>query len=139
MCCSLFTETQALADLAAQKVVVKYTDVEQPILSIQQGIAANSFNPVDIKPTVIGDPDGESAVVRMSTICGDPDGESAVVYMSTIFGDPDGESTVVHMSTIFGDPDGQSGKSTVVHLSTIFGDPDSKSAVVSHISQVYTI
>ena len=98
MCCSLFTETQALADLAAQKVVVKYTDVEQPILSIQQGIAANSFNPMDIKPTVIGDPDGESAVVDTSTIIGDPDGESAVVDMSTIIGDPDGESAVVSHS-----------------------------------------
>ena len=112
----IFTETQALADLAAQKVVVKYTDVEQPILSIQQGIATNSFNPVDIKPTVIGDPDGESAVVHMSTIVGDPDGESAVACMPTIFGDPDGESAVVHMSSIIGDPDGES---AVGHMSTI--------------------
>ena len=97
----IFTETQALADLAAQKVVVKYTDMEQPILSIQQGIAANSFNPMDIKPTVIGDPDGESAVVDMSTIIGDPDGESAAVDMSTIFGDPDGECCSSHINHLW--------------------------------------
>ena len=39
---------------------MQYTDVEQPILSIQQGIAANSFHPVDIEPKIIGDPDGQS-------------------------------------------------------------------------------
>ena len=63
VCVCMLTESQPLADLAAQKVVVKYTDVEQPILSIKQGIAANSFNPVDFKPTIIGDPDSESDVV----------------------------------------------------------------------------
>ncbi|KAK7111653.1 xanthine dehydrogenase-like [Littorina saxatilis] len=53
----ILAETQQLADLAAQKVVVKYTDVEEPVLGIRQGIAANSFNTCDIKPVVRGNPD----------------------------------------------------------------------------------
>ena len=64
--CVLTTETQALADEAVQKVVVKYKDVKPPILTIEQALEANSVLPCFIPAVNVGSPEGQccSAVIR---------------------------------------------------------------------------
>ncbi|XP_076461928.1 uncharacterized protein LOC143294357 [Babylonia areolata] len=54
----IVAESQLLANEAARRVAVKYRDVQQPVLSIQQGIAANSFHPCSVDTVVVGDAEG---------------------------------------------------------------------------------
>ncbi|KAL8593330.1 hypothetical protein ACOMHN_009983 [Nucella lapillus] len=54
----VLAESQQLADEAAQRVVVRYRNVQTPILSIQQGIAADSFHPAKLQPKIVGNPEG---------------------------------------------------------------------------------
>jgi xanthine dehydrogenase/oxidase len=47
-----------LADEAAEKVKITYTDVKTPIITIQDAIDASSFFSDEIVDQVFGDPDG---------------------------------------------------------------------------------
>ncbi|CAB4021615.1 xanthine dehydrogenase oxidase-like, partial [Paramuricea clavata] len=53
--------TQSLADEAAEKVEITYTDCKTPIISIQDAIEASSFFSEQICDQVFGDPDGAMA------------------------------------------------------------------------------
>ena len=53
------SETQTLADEAAKKVVIKYKDIQKPILSMEDAIEAKSFHPCFIGTATVGNPDGE--------------------------------------------------------------------------------
>lgn len=53
----ILAESQQVADLAAQKVVVHYKDVQKPLLSIDDAIAAGSIFPSFIQPSTVGNPE----------------------------------------------------------------------------------
>ena len=55
---SLYLDTQSLADAAAQKVNITYTDCKTPIISIQDAIEASSFFSDQVVDQVFGDPEG---------------------------------------------------------------------------------
>lgn len=46
------------AETAASMVHVTYKNVQPPLLDLQEAIQKQSFFDVDIKPLVVGDPDG---------------------------------------------------------------------------------
>ena len=48
-----------MADEAAEKVKITYTDCKTPIISIQDAIEASSFFSEQIGDQVFGDPDGK--------------------------------------------------------------------------------
>jgi xanthine dehydrogenase/oxidase len=54
----ILIDTQSLADEAAGKVKITYTDVKTPIITIQDAIDAKSFFSDEIVDQVFGDPDG---------------------------------------------------------------------------------
>ena len=59
-CLRHISETQELANMAARQVTVNYTDIKMPVLSIEEGIEANSFHSTGpFKPLIVGNPDSE--------------------------------------------------------------------------------
>ena len=52
-------DTQRHADEAAKVVHVTYKEAQQPILTIDEAISAQSYFPLTDKPLVVGNPDGE--------------------------------------------------------------------------------
>ena len=59
----MIAESQTLADQAAQKVVVKYKDIQKPVLSVDEAIAAEAFHPSFIQPATIGNPEGIYSII----------------------------------------------------------------------------
>ncbi|PVD23365.1 hypothetical protein C0Q70_16633 [Pomacea canaliculata] len=55
----ILADNQLVADEAAKKVIVKYSDIQKPILTIQEAIDANSFHSTFVQPHVVGNPDDE--------------------------------------------------------------------------------
>ena len=55
----LFLETQALADEAAEKVIISYSDCKPPIITVKDAIIASSFFPGKDENLLVGDPDGK--------------------------------------------------------------------------------
>ncbi|CAB4031501.1 indole-3-acetaldehyde oxidase-like [Paramuricea clavata] len=58
----IIANTQRLADEAAEKVKITYTDCMTPIISIQDAIEASSFFSEQIVDQVFGDPDEAMAL-----------------------------------------------------------------------------
>ena len=55
----LLLASQSLADEAAKKVTITYTDCKTPIVTVKDAIEAKSFFSDQIVSKVYGDPDGE--------------------------------------------------------------------------------
>ncbi|KAL8561663.1 hypothetical protein ACOMHN_001395 [Nucella lapillus] len=80
----ILAETQVLADKAAKKVVVKYKDVQKPILTFEDAIEAKSFHRSWFPPKTIGNPD-EALAQSARTVEGEVRiGQQYHFYMETV-------------------------------------------------------
>ena len=55
----IFLASQSLADEAAEKVKITYSDCKTPIITVDDAIKAKSFFSDQIIDEVYGDPDGK--------------------------------------------------------------------------------
>lgn len=65
----LYLETQSIADKAAEKVEITYTECKKPIITIEDAINAKSFFTDETVNCTYGDTDSKNFLLCIGYIC----------------------------------------------------------------------